>query len=205
MTGSRRDKAAATQAALKDAAVRLFASNGYLNTKITDITAEAGRAAGSFYNHFASKEELLESLLADAFAAGDAVHADHPEQHDLSDPEHMRRHVAGFWDVFARYRTMFTAVVQAAMVDARFARRLDELLADQQEPLHQHIEYLADRGVELPGSTKLVVEALTGMWFQFAYRVHGRVPDEEAIATLTAFSLRGLTGHGPTPIVRGTQ
>lgn len=195
MSGSRRDRAAATQAALKDAAVRVFARHGYLNTKITDITAEAGRAAGSFYNHFAGKEELLESLLADAFAAGDEVHADHPEQHDLSDPEHMRRHVAGFWGVFGQHRTMFTAVVQAAMVDARFARRLDELMAIQQEPMQQHIEYLKRRGVDLPGKPELVVEALTGMWFQFAYRVHGRVPDDEAIEMLTAFSLRGLTGH----------
>jgi hypothetical protein len=40
-----------------------------------------------------------------------------------------------------------------------------------------------------------VIEALTGMWFQFAYRMHGRVPDGEAIDMLTAFSLRGLTGH----------
>jgi AcrR family transcriptional regulator len=193
--GSRQEKAAATQAALKNAAIRVFARHGYLNTKITDITAEAGRSAGSFYNHFEGKEELLESLLADAFAAGDEAHVDHPEQHDLSDPDHMRRHVAGFWGVFGRYRTMFTAVVQAAMVDARFARRLDELMAIQQEPMRQHIDYLAGRGIDLPGPPEQVVEALTGMWFQFAYRVHGRVPDDEAIDTLTAFSLRGLTGH----------
>jgi AcrR family transcriptional regulator len=140
VSGSRQEKAAATQAALKDAAIRVFARHGYLNTKITDITAEAGRSAGSFYNHFDGKEELLESLLADAFAAGDEVHVDHPEQHDLSDPDHMRRHVAGFWGVFGQYRTMFTAVVQAAMVNARFARRLDELMATQQEPMRQHLD-----------------------------------------------------------------
>lgn len=195
MSGSRQEKAAATQAALKDAAIRVFARHGYLNTKITDITAEAGRSAGSFYNHFDGKVELLESLLADAFAAGDEALVDHPEQHDLSDPDHMRWHVAGFWGVFGQYRTMFTAVVQAAMVDTRFARRLDELLATQQEPMRQHIEYLKDRGVDLPGKPEQVVEALTGMWFQFAYRMHGRVPDHEAIDMLTAFSLRGLAGN----------
>jgi len=199
----RREQAAATAAALKAAAVRVFDERGYLNTKITDITAAAGRAAGSFYNHFTGKQQLLEALLADMLAAGDArVQREHPYDHDLSDRAQLRWHVAGFWQAFRDNKTVFVAVTQAALVDERFAARLPELMSPDQAAMRQHLEYLAEKGVRLPGEPAAVAVALTGMWFQFAYQQLvsdfmgriGRLSDDAAIDLLTDFSLRGLTG-----------
>jgi AcrR family transcriptional regulator len=52
-----------TRRRLIDAAARVFARQGFLETKITDITTEAGSANGSFYNYFESKEEIFREVI----------------------------------------------------------------------------------------------------------------------------------------------
>src|SRR6202522_3636797 len=104
--GMRKEKAAETEEALKAAALRQFAERGYLNTKLTDIPAAADRATGSFYQHFASKEDLLQALLADmheqAGASLDA--AEDGEPHDLTERDQLRAHLAAAWRVMRASR-----------------------------------------------------------------------------------------------------
>lgn len=44
-------------------AARLFRYNGFATTSLRKIAKEAGITAGSIYNHFASKEEILDEVL----------------------------------------------------------------------------------------------------------------------------------------------
>jgi AcrR family transcriptional regulator len=53
----------ATVAALLDAAMGLFAEQGFGGTSIPDICARAGLTKGAFYSNFASKEALFLALL----------------------------------------------------------------------------------------------------------------------------------------------
>ena len=58
-------RGARTRAALVQAARTVFERDGYLNARLTDITAEAGSATGSFYTYFTNKQEVFAAVLAE--------------------------------------------------------------------------------------------------------------------------------------------
>jgi AcrR family transcriptional regulator len=197
-TVSRRQRAAGTEAALKQAAREVFAERGYLNTKITDITAAAGRATGSFYNHFASKEELLEALLRDMLAEADATVVDDAEHDsDFSRRSAIRWHVASFWRFYQAHLPEMIAVKQAAMVDPELGRRLQQIMADDDAHLVGHFAQLPNP----PADPLVAVSAMNALLEGFAYTwlvanpAQGRtIPDDTAIDLLTDLLHHGLAG-----------
>ena len=52
--------------AILRAAVRVFARNGFFNSKVADIAGEAGIADGTVYLYFKSKDEILHSIFDQA-------------------------------------------------------------------------------------------------------------------------------------------
>ncbi len=54
-----------TRRQILDAAARLLRRNGYASTSLRDIAAATGMKAGSLYYHFASKEELAETVMVE--------------------------------------------------------------------------------------------------------------------------------------------
>ena len=63
-----------TRRKLLDAAKALFARQGAESTRINEITEKADVGFGSFYNHFESKEAIVEAVLGEEIAAqGTAV------------------------------------------------------------------------------------------------------------------------------------
>jgi AcrR family transcriptional regulator len=59
---------ARTRQKLTDAAAALIAEKGVAGLRIQEITEGADVALGSFYNHFESKEELVQAVVADTIA-----------------------------------------------------------------------------------------------------------------------------------------
>ncbi len=198
----RKEQAAQTEAELKAAAVRVFERAGYLNTKITDITAEAGRATGSFYKHFAGKEALLEALLADLLAEGDASAEMAGHGTDFRDREAVRWHVAAFWSTYRRHHVVMLALQQAALVSDAFAERSRDMLAPDLGHIADHLS-----AMDLPGDPLVcaslfgtTISAFAANWLSANRPELGReLSDDEAIETLTTFLHAGLGGLNSLP------
>jgi len=61
--GTRAQAAADKRRAILDAAVRVFARQGFNGCRVSDIAEEAGVAYGLVYHYFDSKEEVLDTLF----------------------------------------------------------------------------------------------------------------------------------------------
>jgi AcrR family transcriptional regulator len=208
----RKTQAAETAAALKDAARQQFVKRGYLNTKITDITTAAGRATGSFYDHFASKEDLLQALLADLReqASGEMTGPEHPREHDLTDRAQLRAHLGVAWRLMRGDPAVAVALFESAITRTDGSGQAWDVLLRDTDVLRDHLEYLRERGHQLPGDPALVAAAIGAMLSMLAYSLTtSDTPgptDQEVIETLTALLLNGLSGSqraGPSEPLQG--
>ena len=74
------------------AATRVFATNGYFNSKVADIARAADVADGTVYLYFKSKEEILHSIFDQNMA--EAIASGHKLIKALSDPREKLRRIA---------------------------------------------------------------------------------------------------------------
>ena len=109
-----------TDEAFREAARTVFARDGYLNAKISDIAAAAGRSVASFYNYYDTKADLL-IALAEEFHAEATQLAVLPYRAGLTGEEALREAVAGFWRTYAKRRGELIGVFQAAMIEGSSA------------------------------------------------------------------------------------
>jgi AcrR family transcriptional regulator len=111
-----------TRKQLLEAASRVFARKGYLNTEISQITQEAGKSIGVFYAYFENKAELLTSLLDDFNTEiGQRIVT------DTHAPESARFVLSTIWNSYKAHAPTLLALTDAATVDANFAAALEAL------------------------------------------------------------------------------
>ena len=78
--------------AILRAAIRVFAGNGYFNSKVADIAREAGVADGTVYLYFKSKEEILHSIFDRNMA--EAIADSRSRLEGIPDPRERLRSIA---------------------------------------------------------------------------------------------------------------
>lgn len=114
MTSIRAAKKRLTRGLILDAARELFETRGYAATTVDEIASSAGTTRATLYLHFASKAELLESLVRavdEYFGETDA-----PSLADVvvsGDPRGIRDWLARKLDQWVEIRPSFVMVIEA--------------------------------------------------------------------------------------------
>jgi AcrR family transcriptional regulator len=103
------------------AARRVFERDGFLDARITDIAAEAGVAAGSFYTYFTSKEDVFGAVI-------EAVNEEmlHPRLQEFADREDpvsvIEAANRAYLVAYRRNAKLMGLMEQVAQVDEQFRR-----------------------------------------------------------------------------------
>ena len=195
-----------TQAAIDAAARAVIARKGFLATTVSDIAAEAGKSAASFYNYYDSKEsmvrEWVQRFLADAKASVRA--ADKP---DLTNRERSYQAAAAYWYTYRSRLAEIVSVTQLAMVNDDFAAYWTDLVrAPHLALIMAMVEQAQHDGYCDDDDPKLTAIALVSMLNGFCYYQFtgdGRadaVDDEACITTLANVFYRTIYHKetGPT-------
>src|SRR5918996_6274999 len=78
--------------AILRAGIRVFAHNGYFNSKVADNASEAGIADGTVYLYFKSKEEILHSIFDRSME--EAIAECRKQLAEITDPREKLRRIA---------------------------------------------------------------------------------------------------------------
>jgi AcrR family transcriptional regulator len=186
-----------TDEAFKAAARIVFARDGYLNAKISDIAAEAGKSVASFYNYYDTKAALL-VRLAEEFHEEASELAALPFRSGLSREDALREAVAGFWRTYAKRQGELIGVFQAAMLEADFLDRWLDIRAEALGRIASEIRR-AQRAGYCPGIDPDLT-ALSAMLEHFCYiwqaqggdRIETRFSDDLAIDTLATIWVKSI-------------
>jgi len=107
-----------TQQRILDAALQAFGQRGYHQTGVATITELAGCSRASFYQYFASKEDVYRRLTGQvARQLGASYESLRPLTADLDGWQELRTWVGRQAEVYARYEPVFTAFPAAAETD----------------------------------------------------------------------------------------
>jgi AcrR family transcriptional regulator len=105
------------------AAKRIFERDGFLDARITDITAAAGTATGSFYKYFASKEEIF-LAVAEALE-GEGLHAASLEilaaEHDDLKAD-VEEYLRGYLAAYHRNAKLMSVIEEVTNISDDFRR-----------------------------------------------------------------------------------
>ncbi len=182
-------RGARTRTALVQAARNVFERDGFLDARITDITAEAGVAAGTFYTYFTSKEDAFAAVMAEV--EEEMLHPRLIEVADRDDPVGVIEAANRAYLISYRRNAKLMALMEeVAQVDDGFRRLRLRRARAFAERNAQALSRLQQRGLADPElDPRLAALALSAMVSRVAYLRYvqgfGNASAESLVQTLT--------------------
>lgn len=187
-----------TRQELMDAATHVLVEQGFLETKITDITSAAGVANGSFYTYFDSKEEILLSLLDEVLAElTEAVTSNRGQGTTL---ERIHRGNRRYVQTYRKNAGLIGLLEQVATFDSEFLTIRLRIREAARSRTEAGLRRLAAAGrIDPDLSPRCAAEALTSMVSNFCYVTFvlgDEYPEDEVVETLSTIWARGIGLNG---------
>ena len=194
MTTQIPDPAQETRTRILEAAVKVFATKGYHDTKVDDIVSESSTSKGSFYFYFPSKQDIF-LALSDTFAdllESKITQAMEKEAHGMQQMDAALHTALG---LFSQYRGLAKiALVQAVGLGAVFEERRRALNNRLTGIIQSRLERAAADGSIPPLQAEITARAWVGALNEVV--IHwiytGTPPLEESLPALKGFLLRSI-------------
>lgn len=194
----------AKQQAILQAALDLFAEQGFDHTTTKDIAQRAGVAEGTVYKRYKTKDELLAAVLApfatDVLPLAADEFIDSRLNGQPADLHQYLEIVVGDRVDFAAKNFKYVKIVfERALADNDFRQRILHNIAPRvMGPLFKIINGLRDRGLIVDLPTDMIAQFMLSTLFGFAFRlmvVDEPMTIEKQKTNILKFLENGLTAN----------
>jgi len=188
------DKAQATRERILDAAIRVFASKGYHETKVDDIVVEADASKGSVYFHFPGKQQIFLALV-DKFADLLQRRLIEVVAQEQDGVQRVNLALQICLETFAQYRGLAKIfLIQASGLGAVFEEKRLEIHGRFAQVIQRYLDEAVAAGEIAPIDTEVVAYAWMGAINEVVIRwvYTGQPEPERLIAPLRMMLLRSV-------------
>lgn len=161
------DRKESTRQELLDAAIDVFCDKGYHFSLISDIVTKAGVGQGTFYRHFKSKRDLIDSIMDEfgrmMLGQFDFMTINLPANADEY-REASKNAIQAMATLLEKNRKLALLLLrEAPTVDRDFEQRVNELYNQFAGLAAFYLDYAVDRGFARRCNSALLAQAIVGM------------------------------------------
>ncbi|MFX1375998.1 MAG: TetR/AcrR family transcriptional regulator [Promethearchaeota archaeon] len=177
-----------------DSAIKVFEQKGYHNTRVKDITEEAGTSVGNFYRYFDSKEKIFE-LVIDQFYNLMLKELKKLQDIDVPPVSVVEDLISSYLKIFKKKRKIALIFIeQMGGINKQFKTKKNEY----QENFAKEVEKIIQKLVDLKVTRIQNVEVTARVWtsslleiFRWWIRTDFELNEQELVENITNFLVFG--------------